>query len=94
MDVTSVNNAAQPLPLTPDPSSADWLVENRELIRSVKQVNASELFGDGNELSFALDRDTKRPVVRVVDQATGKVLWQMPPEYLLKIAQSLGQHDG
>ena len=65
----------------PDTANPKWLVENRELIRSVKGIDASELFGEGSELTFALDRDTKRPVVRVVNQQTGEVLWQAPPEY-------------
>ena len=50
-------------------ASPKWLVENRELIRSVKSIDASELFGEGSELTFALDRETKRPVVRVVEPA-------------------------
>jgi uncharacterized FlaG/YvyC family protein len=41
-----------------------------------------------------LDRDTKRPVVRVVDQQTGEILWQSPPEYMLRLAQTLGQRLG
>jgi uncharacterized FlaG/YvyC family protein len=64
------------------------------LIRSVKSIDASALFGEGRELAFALDRDTKRPVVRVLDQQTGEVLWQTPPEYILRLAQTLGQHSG
>jgi len=89
MDVAPVSNPGQVLAATPDTASPNWLVENRELIRSVKSVNASELFGEGNELTFALDRDTKRPVVRVVDPQTGEVLWQAPPEYILRLAQAL-----
>ena len=94
MDIAPVNNPGQALPAVPDTASPKWLVENRELIRSVKGINASELFGEGSDLTFALDRDTKRPVVRVVDRQTGELLWQAPPEYVLKLAQALGQHGG
>jgi len=94
MDVASVVNPVQAVSPVPDPTNAKWLVENRELIQSVKSVDASELFGDGSELTFALDRDTKRPVVRIVNSQTGEVLWQAPPEYMLRLAQTLGQHDG
>ncbi|MGO4881695.1 MAG: flagellar protein FlaG [Bryobacteraceae bacterium] len=94
MDVASVTNQTQTVPIAPDPANSKWLVENRELIRSVKSVNAAELFGEGNELSFVLDRDTKKPVVRVVNSQTGEVLWQAPPEYMLRLAQVLGQPDG
>ena len=94
MDVPPASNQGQALPAVPDTANPSWLVENRELIRSIKAIDAPELFGEGNELTFALDRDTKRPVVRVVNQQTGEVLWQAPPEYILKLAQSLGQHSG
>src|ERR1035438_310555 len=70
MDVAPVSSPQQLLAAVPDTASPKWLVENRDLIRSVKSIDASELFGEGRELTFALDRDTKRPVVRVVDPQT------------------------
>ena len=94
MDIAPIGNQGQVFPAVPDTANPGWLVENRELIRSVQAIDAPELFGAGNELTFALDRDTKRPVVRVVNQQTGEVLWQAPPEYMLKLAQTLGAHDG
>jgi uncharacterized FlaG/YvyC family protein len=94
MDIAPVTNVGQALPAVPDTASAKWLVENRELIRSVKSIDASALFGEGSELAFALDRDTQRPVVRVLDRQSGELLWQAPPEYILKLAQSLGLQGG
>jgi uncharacterized FlaG/YvyC family protein len=92
MDIAPVNNLGSGLPAVPETASANWLTENRELIRSVMGINASELFGEGNELTFALDRDTKRLVVRVVSPQTGEILWQSPPEYMLLLSQTLGGH--
>lgn len=94
MDVAPASSPEQLLAVVPGIASANWLVENRDLIRSVKSINASELFGEGSELTFALDRDTKRPVVRVVNPQTGEILWQSPPEYMLRLAQTLGQPAG
>ena len=94
MEIAPVGNSAQALPAGLDTASPKWLAENRELIRSVKSIDASELFGEGSELTFALDRDTKRPVVRVVNQQTGELLWQTPPEYMLRLAQNLGRQGG
>ncbi len=91
MDVAAAAQPAQVLPAVPGNPSPDWLAENRELIRSVRQVDAAGLFGEGSELTFAMDRDTRRPVVRVVDSRTREVLWQAPPEYLLRVAEVLGQ---
>ena len=93
MDFTPVNSPEQLPSAVPDPANANWLVENRDLIRSIKSINASELFSEGSELTFALDRETKRPVVRVVNQQTGEILWQAPPEYMLHLAQTLGQAE-
>jgi len=94
MDVAPVSSPEQLLAAVPDTASANWLVENRDLIRSVKSINPSELFGEGSELTFALDRETKRPVVRVVNPQTGEILWQSPPEYMLRLAQTLGHPAG
>jgi uncharacterized FlaG/YvyC family protein len=94
MDVTPVRDPGQALPTVPDTANPKWLVENRELIRSIKAIDATELFGEQSELTFAVDRDTKRPVVRVVNRQTGEVLWQTPPEYMLKLAQILGAQRG
>jgi len=94
MDVAPVSSPQQLLAAVPDTASPHWLAENRDLIRSVKNIDASALFGEGSELSFALDRDTKRPVVRVVNQQTGEILWQSPPEYMLRLAQTMGLPGG
>ncbi len=92
MDVTPVDRTGMVAPPSAEAANPNWLVENRELIRSVKSIDATELFGENSELSFAVDRETKRPVVRVVNQQTGEVLWQSPPEYMLRLAQAMGQH--
>jgi len=93
MDVASVTQTGPVLPAVPD-SSPNWLAENRELIQSVKSIDASGLFGEGSELSFTMDQETKQPVVRVIDRETHEVLWQAPPEYLLRVAEFLSAPDG
>lgn len=94
MDVTSVHPSGTPISAVTEVSQPKWLAENQELIRSVKSINASELFGDNTELTFALDRQTQKPVVRVVNSQTQEILWQEPPEYLLRLAQAFGQNTG
>lgn len=63
--------------------------EHREIIQAVKAVNASGMFGANNELTFVLDRETRRAVVRIVDRDTNELIRQIPPEYLLRIAKDL-----
>ena len=94
MDIATVNQAGQALPAVPDTQNANWLAQNRELIQTVKSISASELFGQDSELTFALDRDTRRPVVRILNRRTQQVMLQVPPEYVLHLAQALGKRPG
>ncbi len=63
--------------------------EDRQLIQAVKALNASELFGQNAELTFVLDRETHRPLVRIIDRETKEVIRQIPPEYALRLAEDL-----
>ncbi len=88
MDVASVQ--ANPLTAATAPEvPASIQKEQREMIRAVKAINASELFGEDNELTFVLDRETRRPLVRIVDKKTQQVVRQIPPEYALRMAEDL-----
>jgi formylmethanofuran dehydrogenase subunit B len=65
--------------------------ERRVLIQAVRSVNAAELFGQQHELSFAVDRESRRPVVRIVDRKTRTVVQQIPSESVLRLAEELKQ---
>src|SRR5205823_5816460 len=41
--------------------------ENREVIQAVKAVNASEMLGQDNELTFQRDTQSQRMILRVVN---------------------------
>jgi flagellar protein FlaG len=60
--------------------------ENRELIQAVHAINAAHKLGNGQELVFSLDRQTRRAVIRIVDKATKEVLRQIPNEDVLYLA--------
>jgi len=72
------------------PVDTQRAAENREIVQAVKAVNAAEMFGSNSELTFLLDRSTQRAVIRVVDKVTKDVIRQIPPEYVLKMAQDIG----
>jgi uncharacterized FlaG/YvyC family protein len=36
-----------------------------------------------------MDRDTGRPIIRIVDRGTREVIQQIPPEYVLSVAKEL-----
>lgn len=66
---------------------------NRELVQAVRAINANESFGSASEVRFSVDRDTGRPLIRIVDRATNEVLNQIPPEELLHLQAVLrGMH--
>jgi uncharacterized FlaG/YvyC family protein len=89
MEISSVSPPGQAFPAVPDVQIANWLAENRELIRTVKEIDAAELFGQDSELTFARDQETCRPVVRVINRQTHQVLMQLPPDYVLRLARAL-----
>ena len=91
MDVSGLSRstAAAPAPVA---APAEQQSENREVIRAVKALNSTEMFGENNELQFQKDPQSRRMIVRIVDRKTKEVLSQIPPEYVLQLAaESKGQ---
>ncbi len=87
--VGGVPSIGQTAPVAVSPAPVERPPEQRELIQAVKALNAAEAFGDKNEVTFILDRETRRPVVRIVSRDTNQVIRQIPPEYALRMAQDL-----
>ena len=71
------------------PEGQAQLAERRELVQAVREIEKTKLPGDGNEMRIALDRDTKRPVVRIVNRETGELIQQFPTEEVIRMAQRL-----
>ncbi len=89
MDISSIPHVFLPALApaetpVPRPPSAD----QHALVQAVKAVNAIELFGQDNELTFFLDRNTHRAVVRIVNRNTREVVQQIPEEYVLRLAEA------
>jgi flagellar protein FlaG len=88
MDIGQVQRAAPVLAPTPA-VDVERAAEKREIIQAVKAVNATELFGANQELTFMVDRSSQRAVIRLVDRETRDVIRQIPPEYVLRAAEDL-----
>jgi uncharacterized FlaG/YvyC family protein len=89
MEILPINNNA-PAVTTYEPHvTRQDAEEQRKLIHAVKAVNATDLFGQDNELTFVLDRNTRRAVVRIVNRETREVVEQIPSEYVLRMAEEL-----
>ena len=93
MEITGSSNAMQAVPVSAPTIPAEQAAQNRDVVQAVKAVNNAEMFGGDRELTFQRDNITNRMVVRVVDRKTKEVLTQVPPEYVLRLAQDLG-HGG
>ena len=92
MDLYSINNLAANVGVpadaaAPRPPSDD----QRTLIQAVRAVNAAEMLGQNNELTFILDRAARKAVVRIVNRETHEVVDQIPAEYVLRMAEELNR---
>jgi flagellar protein FlaG len=63
--------------------------EQDELIRAVQAVGEAKLFGESTELTFSLDRRANKIILKLVDRETQEVIRQLPPEFLLRLAEDL-----
>ncbi|MBI1792074.1 MAG: flagellar protein FlaG [Acidobacteria bacterium] len=55
----------------------------------MRTVNAAGVVGQDRVMTIVVDQDTRRPVVRIVDEATQEVVQQIPAEYVLQLARNL-----
>ncbi len=81
-------------PASLEPDRSALLAENRTLIQAVRKVNEAELMGQDNELSYQVDRDTHRVILRLVNRKTNEVIRQIPPEYVLQLAREMREQCG
>lgn len=58
----------------------------REINEAVKSI--------GSGLRFQVDEESKQVIIKIVDESTGEVLKQIPPEVSLRLAQALGKVAG
>jgi uncharacterized FlaG/YvyC family protein len=92
MDISSVNQVAAQTGAPAETALAHPVTqEQRALIQAVKAVGASGVLGQDNELTFIVDRATRRAVVRIVNRNTGELVDQIPPESVLKMAEELNR---
>ena len=75
-------------PVEPAPSRR-LTDEQRTVVQAVKAVNGAQLYGQENQLTYAIDQTSKRVVVRIVNRDTGKLVEQIPPEYVLRLAEKI-----
>ena len=92
MNVSSIRNLAAEMS-APSEQGATHLLrdEQRNLVQTVKAVNASDMLKQDNELTFVQDRTLRRAVAQIVNKQTGEVVDQIPAEYVLRMAEELNR---
>ncbi len=93
MDISALQSAVAALTPTAV-APTDKAVETRDLVQAVKALNGSGLLGQENELLFQRDPETRHVVIRVVDRKTKEVISQVPPEYVLRLAEDFKRRSG
>jgi uncharacterized FlaG/YvyC family protein len=91
MDITAINRNLQPLVAAAPVAPVEHLAETRDIVQAVKALNATEMFGQDNELVFQMDRQARRMVLQVINRKTNEVLTQVPPAYVLRLSEDLKQ---
>jgi flagellar protein FlaG len=86
MDVSSLTGPGAMSPGSGRAVPGTHVLEQRRLARAVASLNADGLFGESNELTFSRDSGTDRVVIKIVNRNTKEVVQQLPPEYVLRLA--------
>ncbi len=75
------------------PASRRSVVDRSTLEEALAQVHEHGRRAE-SYLKFEIDADLDRVIVKVVDEQSGEIIRQIPPEELLKIAKQLGEIQG
>jgi flagellar protein FlaG len=87
MNISFIGSLPSPLSTATEPASARPSADQKSLIQAVKTVNASQILGQENELTFVIDRAARIAVVRIINKKTGDVVQQIPNQQVLKLAE-------
>lgn len=91
MQIGSVNSLMPAPPVDPTSANNQEPAQVRQVATAVRALNQSGMYGQDRELQFAKDPGTKTMVIKVVQQQTGEVIEQIPPEEVLRAAEALRQ---
>jgi uncharacterized FlaG/YvyC family protein len=93
MAISSVTQQEHLLASTPQPVPQGRVAERKQLMQAVREVNKSEMLGEDNELTFVMDLKARQMVMRVVNRQTDEVVFQIPQDYVLRMAEELKRNS-
>jgi len=68
-------------------SSPAYDKQNVETVEPVKSTNQTDLTCDHRELTFNVDPESDRVILQVVDEKTKEVIYQQPPDRIVRLAR-------
>jgi uncharacterized FlaG/YvyC family protein len=89
MSISSSNPIGPATPPSLPSVPPEEAAQRQKLVQAAKSVNRSGVLGQ-DQIVFSVDRATHRLVIRLEDRDTHEVLLQLPPDYVLRLAQTLG----
>jgi uncharacterized FlaG/YvyC family protein len=87
MNISSISSLSSHLATAAQPAPPKPTGDQKALIQAVRAVNAYQMLGQENELTFKIDRAAGIAVVRIVNKKTGALVQQIPNEQVLKMAE-------
>ena len=78
----------------PQGAAQEQVGKVRELAKAIRALNENAVYGPGSELRFAIDQDTGRGLIRIVDKVTNEVITQIPTEDIIRMAAELSELSG
>lgn len=89
MDIRSFRPDTQASTLVESALPPRDVADRRELVRAVKAINEAHLLGEDREVTFGIDRDSGKTVLRIVSRETQELIRQIPSEEALRLAESI-----
>ena len=86
MDIRAIRAIGPAVPMADRQIDPKQRAERTAMIQTARTLNEAETFGPNSEVTFSLDRTTHKPILQIVDRQTREVIQQLPPEYLLHMA--------
>ena len=62
------------------------VTERQRVVTAMRALSQDNMFGANRELTFSIDRTTRRMIIHVIDRETGEKVMQLPPEYILRLS--------
>ena len=95
--VSSRAVSAMDMNINESKNSSDTLnskLENVQNTNNNKPSNSSSALINSSQLNYRKDSRSEKPVIQIENKESGKVIFQIPPEVSLRIAEVLDQVKG